>query len=118
MLSPAIAQDSIKLNIPTAKKLIADFSTCKATNTINSKKLATLSEIIKIEQAKRDNLYLQNEKCEENFRIIKTQAEEWEANYTTCVNDSVNCGELPWYKFDFKSMSVSSIVTLVVMLLI
>jgi len=112
MSSPATAQDNIKLNIPVAKKLIADFMACRDTSLINSNKIVILGEIVKAEKERADNLYIQSEKYEENITIVETQAEEWKQEYTKCTEDSVNCGVLPWYKIDFKSFGMGSILTL------
>ena len=110
--SPAVAKDNIKINIPVAKNLIADFTACRDNSLINSNKIVILSEIIKAEKERADNLYIQSEKYEENITIVETQAEEWKQGYITCAEDLITCDEMPWWKIDFKSLSMGSILTL------
>lgn len=113
MTSPSIAEDNVKLNVSSSKKLIADFNSCKDTSIVSTQKINILSAIVEAEKTRADNLYLQGELCEENLFIIETQADEWEIEYTKCVEDSIDCGELPWWKFDLKSVSLGSILTVV-----
>lgn len=115
MTSPAIAQDNVKLNVDNFKRLIADFNSCEDISLVSTKKIGTLSEIVAAEKARADNLYLQSELCEENLMIVETQADEWEVEYTQCIEDSIDCGELPWYKVDWKSFGIG--VGLVLLLL-
>lgn len=116
MASPSIADDKVQLNINNSKKLIADFMACRDNSLINSNKIAVLSEIIKAEKTRADNLYIQSEKYEENIAIVETQAEEWKQEYIKCAEDSINCDELPWWKIDFKSfgIGIGTILTLMI----
>lgn len=117
MTSPSIAEDNVKLNVSISKNLIADFNSCQDTSLVSIKKINILSEIVEAEKARADNLYLQNEMCEESLFIVETQADEWETEYTQCVEDSIECGELPWYTFDVKSTFTGALVTLLLILL-
>ena len=100
----------VKLNIEKSKEFIAEFSACRDNAANINKKIVVLSNIIEIEKQRTDNFSVQYDKCDSNFNIKKKQSEEWKKKYTTCTEDSVDCGELPWWKIDFKSMSIGAIL--------
>lgn len=110
--SVILADELVGFNMITSKKLIADFSSCKDNGLVNTKKIGVLGEIIEAEKTRADNLYFQNELCEDSLLIVEAQADEWEKEYTQCIEDSVNCNELPWWKIDFKSAGAGILLTL------
>lgn len=103
-VSLSIAEDKVDLNVDYSKNLIRDFKVCKATIVTYDEKISILTEISRVKTEKVGNLSMQYEKCDTNFSIVEKQASEWEASYTQCVEDTVDCGTLPWYKFDLKSV--------------
>lgn len=105
------------LSVPHSINLIVDFKYCR--NSLNKFKDETivLSEIIKEEKAKSKNLYDQNSACNENYTIKEKQTNEWKKEYTECTDELIKAKDWPWWKFDFKSISVGSILTLLALLL-
>ena len=106
----------VKLNIEKSKELIAEFSACRDNAANINKKIVILSDIIKIEKQRTDNFSTQYEKCDVNFNIKKKEAVAWKDKYTVCVEDSVDCGELPWYKIDLKSAGTGILLTLLLII--
>lgn len=102
----------VKLNIEKSKELIAEFSACRDNIIAKNKKIIVLNNILAVEKQRADNFSVQYDRCDSNFNIKKTEAVAWKEKYSTCVGDSVDCGEVPWYKFDFKSVGGGILLTL------
>lgn len=111
-----MADDSkVKLNIGKSKELIAAFSACRDSVITKNKKIIVLNNILVIEKQRANNFSVQYDKCDDNFNIKEKEAVAWKEKYSTCVGDSVDCGEVPWYKFDFKSVGGGILLTLLLM---
>jgi len=110
------SNSKVKLNIEKSKELIAEFSACRDNIITKNKKIIVLSNILEIEKQRADNFSVQYDKCDDNFKIKDKQAGAWKKKYSTCVEDSVDCGELPWWKIDFKSAGASILLTLLLLL--
>lgn len=109
----AIAETRVKLNIEKSKEFIAEFSACQDNAERKDKKIIVLDKMVAVEKQRSDNFSIQYDKCDENFKIKEIEANEWKKEYTECTEDSINCGELPWWKIDFKSMSIGAIIALI-----
>lgn len=102
----------VKLNIEKSKELIAEFSAYRDNAIIKDKKITALNNILEAQKQIADNFSVQYDKCDDNFNIKKKEASAWKDKYSTCIGDSIDCGELPWYKFDFKSTVAGTLLTL------
>jgi len=110
--SLSTADDKVGLNISKSKELIAAFSACRDNVITKNKKIIVLSDILEAEEQRASNFSVQYEKCDSNFNIKKKEAGAWKEKYSVCVEDSVDCGELPWWKIDFKSAGVGILLAL------
>lgn len=102
----------VRLNIEKSKELIAEFSACRDNNALKDKKIVVLSNIVKAEKQRVSNFSVQYNKCDANFKIKEKEASDWKKEYARCTEDSINCGELPWWKIDLKSAGASILLTL------
>lgn len=105
----------VSLNIPQSIHVLMSYGHCKANIKVKDDKIVVLSEIIEEEKGRADNLFNQNKICGDNSNIYKNQAREWKKEYYDCTEE---LKDLPWWKFDFKSISVGSIITLLALIAI
>ena len=106
----------VHLNIAHSMNALITFQHCKVNSKVKDEKIVILSDIIAKEKEKVKNLFDQNRLSIENSDMHKKQAKEWKAEYKQCTEELIDAKDWPWYKFDLKSMSVSSILTLLAMI--
>ena len=109
--------NKVDLNIPHSYNALITIQACKVNSKIKDKKVSILEAMLTVEEGKTENLFGQNKLCTENNGIYKTQAKEWKAEHKECTEELIKAKDWPLWKFDFKSMSVGSILTLLALLL-
>lgn len=120
MTSSAFAEEDKKvhLNIAHSMNALITFQHCKVNSQVKDEKIVVLSDIIAREEAKVKNLFEQNRICGENYKIKEEQADLWKKESKECTEELIKAKDWPWYKFDLKSMSIGSILTLLALLAI
>ena len=106
----------VHLNIPHSMNALITFQHCKVNSKVKDEKIVILSDIIAKEEEKVKNLFDQNRLSIENSDMHKKQAKEWKAEHKQCTEELIDAKDWPWWKFDLKSMSVGSILTLLAMI--
>lgn len=85
--SLAFADEKVYLIPEYTKNLIVDFKQCKDSLNKNKKGNVLLKEINEKEQIINKNLRKQKNICDENYKIIETQAAEWKESYMKSSED-------------------------------
>lgn len=122
ILSPIDApseESTILLDREPSINLIVDFKSC----TYTKNQLLSENKVLEsIHTDKIEKILLLEEHykiCDENHMIKKEEAKEWKASSIQLSKELEESNNgLPWYKIDFKSMSIGSILTLLAMLAI
>lgn len=111
------AEDSgVNLSVPYSMNLIVDFKYCRSSLKKSISEVAALDAIAQEEKGRADNLYERNLICSDNYKIKKTQAEEWKKEYAKCSKALGECDELPWWKIDMKSAGAGILLTLLLII--
>lgn len=108
----------VHLNIAHSMNALISIQYCKVNSKVKEEKIIVLNDIIAKEEEKVKNLFDQNRLSIDNSDMYKAQAEEWKAEHKQCTEDLIDAKDWPWYKFDLKSMSTGSILTLLALLMI
>ena len=108
----------VHLNIAHSMNALITFQHCKVNSKVKDEKIVILSDIIAKERGKVKNLFDQNRISIDNSDMYKEQAGNWKKEYKQCTEDLIDSKDWPWYKFDLKSMSIGSILTLLALLAI
>lgn len=114
-----LAEDeAVKLNVPHSMNMLIDLGYFKKELKTKNKEVIVLSDIIGQQKGTIDNLFQQNKICSNNYNIKETQAEEWKAAYAEVNEELIKALDIPWYRFDIKSMASGSIITLILVILL
>ena len=119
--SNAFAEDEdrkVHLNIAHSMNQLITYDHCLYNSKIKDEKIVVLNEIIAEEETKVKNLFNQNRICGDNFNIKEGQANMWKDEHTKVSEELKDAKDWPWYKFDLKSVSVGSILTLLAIIVI
>lgn len=114
-----LAEDRpVRLNVPHSYNLLIDVGYCKAELKKKNKETVILSDIIDKEKDKVDNLFQQSKICAENYEIKEQQAKEWKAEHAKVSEELIKALDIPWWKFDFKSIFTGSALTVLLILVL
>ena len=113
-----VEDKKVHLNIAHSMNALITFQHCKVNSKVKDETIVVLSDIIAKEEEKVKNLFDQNRLSIENSDMHKKQAADWKKEYKQCTKELIKAKDWPWWKFDFKSMSVGSVLTLIVIIII
>ena len=114
-----LAEDeTVKLNVPHSINMLIDLGYFKKELKTKNKEVVVLGDIVKQQEEIIDNLFQQNKICSDNYNIKDTQAKEWKAAHAEVSEELTKALDTPWYKFNIKSMTSGSIMTLILIILL